>query len=455
RLDDASGLLASGARGALPRHQTLRAMVDWSYGLLAAPEQTLFRRLAVFAGGFTLEAAEAVASPLDDEDAPVLESLSRLIDKSLVIAETASGEVARFRMLTTIHKYALEQLQAGEDWPSWRQRQAAYFSGWAAEIGPRLQAVKLKAWMWTLEAEQANLESALEWWLTSGQTEAALRLVNALGWYWISRSAYSEGRQALERCLALPAASQYPVAHGRALAFNGMIAFMQTEATEAKPWLEQAVAVARAHGDRRTLADALDFLGLVVMWQKDLPAARAGLEESQRLFLAERDQHGCARLIWHLGLVLEREGDVPAALKHYEEALALLRALDDPLRVSIVLRSLGWNYYELGDRQRGQRAYHEMLERALAFGNRAEIAHGLRAVAERIEADPARAVRLLMAVHGIYRGLGSTTYAQAVLEKDLAQRRTQLDEQHYAEARQAGQVLTVEQAVHDALGPES
>jgi predicted ATPase/DNA-binding SARP family transcriptional activator len=451
RLDDRFGLLTSSDRAALHRHQTLRAMVDWSYGLLSAPEQTLFRKLAVFTGGFTLEAAEAVAGSPDDPAPSVLRALSRLIDKSLVIAETAAGEVARFRMLETIHQYARERLKAAEAVPDLRQRHAAYYSGWAAEIGPQLQTAKHKEWMWAVEAEQANLEAALEWWLTSSQTEAALRLVNALGWYWIARSAYSEGRQALERCLTLPDASQYPVAYGRALAFNGMIAFMQTEASEAKPWLERAVAVARVQGDHLTLADALDVLGLVLMWQKDLPKARACLEESQRLFQAEMDQHGCARLVWHLGLVLEREGDVAAALEHYEKSLALFRELEDPLRVSVVLRSLGWNYYERGDVQRGQQAYREMLEHAQGFGNRAEIAHSLRAVAERIEVDPARAVRLLMVVLNLYRKLGSTTYEKAVLEKDVAQRRAQLDEQSFMEACDAGRAWTWEQAVQEAL----
>jgi tetratricopeptide (TPR) repeat protein len=148
---------------------------------------------------------------------------------------------------------------------------------------------------------------------------------------------------------------------------------------------------------------------------------------------------------------MEREGDIAGALDSYAEALAAFKELGDPLRASSVLRNLGWNYYELGDRARGRRAYREMLERAWAFGNRAEIAHGLRAVAERIEADPARAVRLLMVVINLYRHVGSTTYEQAVREKDLAQRRAQLDEGSFAAAREAGRAMTLEQAVQDAL----
>lgn len=449
RLDDRFGLLASPDRAALPRHQTLRAMVDWSYALLTEPEQTLFRHLAVFTGGFTLEAAEAVAGSPADPAASVLEVLSRLIDKSLVIAETALGEAARYRMLETIHQYALEKLKGVDELPGWRQRHAEYFAQWAAKIG--LQSVMGKERLWALAAEQANLQAALEWWVAAGQTEAALRFVNALGWYWINHSAYSEGRQWLERCLALPDASLFPAAYGRALAFTGMIAFMQTEASEAKPWLEQALTIARAQADRLTMADALDFMGLVVMWQKDLAQARACLEESKQLFQAEAQQHGCARIRWHLGLVTEREGDIANALKHYEEALALLNEVGDPLRVTPVLRSLGWNYYELGDQQRGRQAYHEMLDRAQAFGNRAEIAHSLRAIAERIEADPARAVRLLMVVLNLYSALGSTTYEKAVREQDLAQRQAQLDQLSFAEACEAGRAWRWEQAVQDTL----
>jgi non-specific serine/threonine protein kinase len=455
RLDDRFSLLTSPDRAVLPRHQTLRAMVNWSYGLLTETEQSMLRRLAIFTGGFTLEAAEAVTGSPEGLAGSVLGTLARLIDKSLVIAEAAAGEVARFRMLETIHEYALEKLKTAEEWPVLRQRHAAYFSRWAAEIGPQYETIKRKELVWAPEAEQANLRAALDWWLAAGQTEAALGLVNALGWYWIARSAYSEGRQWLERCFLLPEASQYPAAYGRALAFNGMIAFMQTEASEARPWLEQAVMVARAQADRVTLADALDFLGLVLMWQKDLAGARACLAESQRLFEAEAHAHGCARLVWHLGLVLEREGDIAAALRHYEEALALLTELGDLLRLSVVLRSLGWNYYELGDVERGRQAYRQMLERARTIGNRAEIAHCLRAVAERIEGDPAQAVRLLTVVHSLYSALGATTYAQAVLDKDLAQRRAQMDAESFTAALAAGQKLTVEQALDEALNPEN
>jgi predicted ATPase/DNA-binding SARP family transcriptional activator len=451
RLDDRFSLLISPDRAVLPRHQTLRAMVDWSHGLLAEPEQSLLRRLAIFTGGFTLEAAEAVAGSLADPAVPVLEVLSRLIDKSLIIAETASGEVARYRLLETLHQYALEKLESANELLGLRQRHAEYFARRAAEIGLRPQTITHLEWVRALAAEQANLQATLHWWVSSGQTEAALRFVNALGWYWIMRSAYSEGRRWLERSLALSDASQFPGAYGRALAFNGMIAFLQTEASEAQPWLEKALAVAREQGDNLTMADALDFLGLVWLWRRVLPRARACFEESQQLFQAQANRWGEARLRWHLGLLTEREGDTVSALKQYEEAVELFSKLDDPLRVAPVLRSLGWTYYELGDRQRGRQAYRALLDRSQAFGNRAEIAHTLRAVAERIEADPARAVRLLMVVHSLYAALGSTTYAQAVLEKDLAQRRAQLDEHSFAAACQAGRSWTWEQAVQDAL----
>jgi tetratricopeptide (TPR) repeat protein len=354
-------------------------------------------------------------------------------------------------MLETIHQYALEKLTAANELPDLRQRHAEYFTRRAAEIERQPKTITHLEWVWALAAEQANLQATLDWWVFSGQTQATLHFVNALGWYWIMRSAYSEGRLWLERSLALPDASQFPAPYGRALAFNGMIAFLQTEASEAQPWLEKALAVAREQGDRLTMADALDFLGLVLLWQKALPQARVCFEESQQLFQAEANRWGEARLRWHLGLLIEREGDIVGALKHYEEAVALFNELDDPMRVAPVLRCLGWTYYELGDWQRGRQAYRALIDRAQAFGNRAEIAHTLRAVAERIEADPARAVRLLMVVLNLYRTLGSTTYAEAVLKKDLAQRRAQLDEHSFGVACEAGRSWTLEQAIQDAL----
>jgi non-specific serine/threonine protein kinase len=451
RLDDRFNLLTGGDRAALPRHQALRALVDWSYELLAGPEQALFRQLSVFAGGFTLEAAEAVgrvdAAPPDS----VLENLSRLIDKSLVIAEEAAGAAMRYRMLETIRQYALEKLGQADETRWACGRHAGFFVRVAEEANQLLQGATQQAGLDRLESDRDNLRAALGWCLDSENTEMALRLGGQLGWFWVRRSDLIEGRQWLERACARPDAGRYPRAFARALVSTGILAFLQTEEKEARPWLEQALTLARAHDDQLTAADALNFLGLVCLRERDIARARACLEESQTLFQALGDSAGYARTVWHLGFVAEHEGDAAAVLAQYEQALTLLRIWGDALRQSAVLRSIGWNQYELGDRTGGRSSLRESLALVQSIGHKAGIAHTLRAIAERIEADPERAVRLLMVVIHLYHNLGSTTFESAVVEKDLALRRAQLDEPAFARACAAGRTMTMEQAVQDAL----
>ena len=452
RLDDRFNLLMSGDRAALPRHQTLRAMVNWSYDLLSEQEQILFRRLSVFAGGFTLEAAEAVGGGIAAPSGSILETLSRLIDKSLVIAEEAPGVTMRYRLLETLRQYALEKLAQTNEMLLACECHADFFARLTEEADPHLPTIiQQRRWLSRLESDQGNLRAALGWCIDSERTEMALRLGGHLGWFWVQRSEFIEGRQWLERACAMPDAGRYPRAYARALVFNGILAFLQTEAKEAKPWLEQALALARANADRLTAADALNFLGLVALREQDIEKARSCLEESQALFQELGELAGYARTVWHLGYVAERQGDVGTVLHFYKQALALFREWGDPLRQSAVLRSIGWNQYELGDRGRGRDSLRESLTLAQSIGHKAGIAHTLRAIAERIEADPERAVRLLMVVINLYHALGSTTYENAVLENDLIQRRAQLDEMAFARACEAGRAMTMEQAIQDAL----
>lgn len=452
RLDDRFNLLTSSDRTTLPRHQTLWAMVDWSHELLSEQEQFLLRRLSVFAGGFTLEAAEAVGGESSAPASSVLTPLSRLIDKSLVVAEEASGGAMRYQMLETVRQYALEKLGQANELLAVRERHANFFARMAQAADPHLQTAQRQGeWLARLESDRDNFRGALGWCLDSYNTETALGLGGHLGWFWVQRSEFIEGRQWLERALTLPNASQYPRVYGRALVFAGILAFLQTEEKEAKPWLEQALAVAQAHADRLTTADALNFLGLVALRERDIALARSRLEESQALFRELGEWAGYARTVWHLGFVMEHEADAAAVLTQYQQALALLREWGDPLRQSAVLRSIGWNQYELGDRARGRSSLQESLTLAQSIGHKAGIAHTLRAIIERIEADAERAVRLLMVVVSLYHSLGSTTYERAVLEKDLAQRRTQLDEATFAKACDEGRSLTTDQAIQDVL----
>ena len=193
RLRDRFRVLTGGSRVALPRHRTLRATIDWSYGLLAEPERVLLRRLAVFTGGWTLEAAEAVCSGEDVPEGEVLDLLAHLVDKSLVILEWPS-DVGRYRLLETVRQYGLELLEERGETLIWRQRHASFFLAVAEEAEPKLFGPEQDAWFARLEAEHGNLRAALEWLAQQGEALQGLRLAGALWRFWEVRGHLAQGR---------------------------------------------------------------------------------------------------------------------------------------------------------------------------------------------------------------------------------------------------------------------
>ena len=201
RLDDRFQLLTGGSRTAVPRQQTLRATIDWSYDLLSDEERRLLRRLAVFAGGCSLEAAEQVCGGDDSSDGDTLELLSHLIDKSLVAVEDEDGE-RRYRLLETVRQYARDRLFESGEAAALRDRHLHFFERLALEAEPELLGPNHIAWASRLTADHDNLRAALEWGLaTSGNAETPLRMVCALWSFWNQRNYFAEGRQWVERAL--------------------------------------------------------------------------------------------------------------------------------------------------------------------------------------------------------------------------------------------------------------
>lgn len=451
RLDDRFNFLTSGNRSALPQHQTLRALVDWSYELLTSQEQDLLRRLAVFSGGFTLEAAQAVCGMDGDRFISVLENLSRLIDKSLVDTDETTAETMRYRLLETIRQYALEKLkQAGESQFA-QERHFQFFLEMVEESDRQRKGAYPKKWLGLLKIEHDNLQTALEWAIEDGRTESALQLAGHSAWGWIGHSEFIEGRMWLERTLAMSDASQFPGPYTHALLYKGMIAYLVSEIEEAKSLLDLALANARALSDQEVMAGALDFLAMVAIRERDLSHARVYLNESNAIFAGLEQIGGYARALWHLGMLTEQEGDKATALSFYEQALALFRSCNDSILPTGVLRMMGWNCYELGDRMRGRNLFQESLILAMENGHRAEVAHTLRAIAERIEGNSPQAVRLLGAIVSLYHSLGLSTYEKTVMEQDVKLRRNQLAEGIFNAAWEAGRALTLGQAITEAM----
>jgi predicted ATPase len=209
RLDGSLGLLASGGRTALPRHRTLRATMDWSHELLPEDEQTLFRRLTVFAGGFTLEAAESVCAGEDLERDEVLELLSHLVDKSLVTAQEQGGET-RYRLLEMVRKYGREKLDRAEEVTEVGRRHADFYVTLAEEAEPELKGGRQVAWLERLETEHDNLRAAMRWLLGQVELEEAARLGWALWLFWGTRANFAEGRRAMEQALSAKGSEDMP-----------------------------------------------------------------------------------------------------------------------------------------------------------------------------------------------------------------------------------------------------
>ncbi len=449
RLDDRFNLLSSGNRTALPRHQTLRAMVDWSYDLLSSQEQELFRRLAVFVGGFPLEAADAVCAVDPKHPIPILETLSNLIDKSLIEPDETSAENMRYHMLETIRHYALEKLEITREIILARQRHSDFILTLVENADKQRQGAYPKKWLEMMEIELDNLRAGLEWAIEGERTELALRLVGHSAWIWVGRGRFIEGRTWLERALSLPGAASFPEPYSRTLVFCGVIAYLEAESKAAKPWLEQALAIAKVHSDPDVAAWALDFLGLIAVQEGALDLAREYLTESRATFEKLGPIGSYAQAVWHMGLVTEQEGDHKAALVLYDLAMNLFQKCADVTRPSGVLRMMGWNYYELGDRERGQEFYKKSIFASMENGLKVEAAHTLRAIAERIETDSGRAVVLLSACINVFHSLGLTTYENSILEQDMVIRQAQLDPLTFTTAWEAGRAMTLERAISE------
>ena len=279
RLDDRFRLLDHGERTALPRHRTLRAVVDWSYGLLSTAERRLFDRAAVFIGGFTLAAAEAVCAEADEDEDTVPSLIARLVDKSLILSErTRAG--GRYRMLETLRMYGLERLGERGETARVRDRHAAYYLSVAEVAGEALRGPEQAAWLSRGEAEHGNFRAALQWSLERGAAEVAARLAGSLYALWDLHGYYSEGRGWLAQVLA--AGDQLPAAvRARALLGSATLAVIQGDLEQAAGACEEAAALCQQAGDPAGLAHALQYLGLGAIFADELDSAVALLEESR------------------------------------------------------------------------------------------------------------------------------------------------------------------------------
>ena len=342
RLTDRFHLLTGGGTASLPRQQTLRALIDWSYRLLDPDEQLLLARLSVFAGGWTLEAAEHICIGEGAEAWEVLDLLSSLIDKSLVMYEPRS-EGSRYRFLESIREYARERLEASGEAAEYRQRHAAYYADLAVDTEPRLIGPEQGALQEQLEQEHDNLRTALTW---GRENEAgaitALRIVSRLWRFWMQRGYWQEGREQLRHVLDAPQSRPDSELRSRACNGAGMLAYRMGDFAQARLFLEDSLAVARRRQDKRGIAVALGNLGHVPAAQGQFAEAREMYGEALALSREQGNESGAAYSLIGLGNVAASLGELPTAQQQYEEALTLFRRLGDTGGELLILGNLGW-----------------------------------------------------------------------------------------------------------------
>ena len=509
RLEKRLQLLTGGARDLPARQQTLRGAIDWSHELLGPAEQRLFRRFAVFVGGCTLEAAEAVCDTKSDLGLDLLEGVDSLMDKSLLQKiEPARGE-PRFVMLETIREYGLERLASSGEEPLTRRAHAAYFvvlaedsasersRGVAGSQDPAPRSAEdSSGWLDRLELEHDNFRAALDWLIENGESDWGLRLGAALFQFWEEREYLAEGHERLEKLLSLPGAAAHTKARSRALFAAGVLA---GEPAAARAFHQEALSINRELEDQRGVAVELNALAVGAQLEGDLPRARELLEESivlwrglkdpvavvrglsnlasvaglerhfgEALALFEEclsisrqlgDRAGMAWALDHKGDVAREQGDTASARSFYEQSLAMFRELGDRWGIAGSLGDLGNLEREQGAFESARHLYQESLEVFRELDHKRGIARLLDcfACSAAAESHPERALRLAGAAAALREALGAplTPPEQVRLSRSLEPARQALTNVVSASAWMEGWAMSVETAIAVAIAPES
>ncbi len=481
-------LLVGGPRDVPPRQQTLQNAIAWSYALLDGNEQTLFRRLAIFSGGCTLEAAEAVCG--GDEDV-----FASLVEMSLLRRDVEAHAEPRLRMLETIRQYALDQLAAGGELPLLQERHARFFLGLAERAEPELAGPQQASWLERLERDHDNLRVVARLAAERGDAETVVRLGAALWRFWRMRSDAAEARERVEGVLSLARAMPPTASRLKALHGAGVLARQLGDYTAARELLQESVAVARVLGDRQGIASALDRLAFVSYVQGHYAEARALCEESLTIFEELGDRWGVGGVLETLGFICYLEGDqrrarpflqrslaiareqgnqagiyntlnalgltfhvereLDQARRLYEECLELERRIDDPHDIAMTLNNLGNVATLEGDAPTACGLFREGLAVARAAGNRRRLAFILRALAGLAAAkgEPERAIRLDAAGLAATEAMGAklATAMEAIYAAQLEPARRALGEREVAAASESGRASSLDQAVDEAL----
>jgi len=442
RLERGLDLATEGARDLPPRQRTLRATLDWSYALLPEPEQRALRRLSVFSGGCTLDAAEAVAG-----EERLVDLLGGLVEHSLV-----RRRGARFRLLETIREYAHERLvEAGEE-HELRERHARHLF----EIATRFAESPVdEAAVAELDAEHDNLRAALDWAAATADVELEVQLAAAARQYWFVRGYLGEGRHFARRA-ADNAEQRSPALHALALVHAAAFAHRQGEAEVARDEAEHALEVFRSLGDQSSAAWATAELGTVAFTAGDLDRASELYRASAEVFAAEHNRYRLGMVLANLAEVARMQGDLGAAARDLEQAIEIQQELGDLDALAISLHNLARVQRDLGELEDAQRLLSEGLELGRRVGYQEVIAYGLETAAEFAleRGELERSVRLLAASEAAFAAVGARIQGdeREGFERTVEALRTQLGDARFDALTQDGAHLTVEGALELVTG---
>ncbi len=453
-------LLTGGPRDAPDRQRTLRDTIAWSHDLLSPGEQALFRRLAVFAGGCTIEAAEAVGTAAGETEIDILEGLGALVDKSLLLVRGLEGTVEepapRYLMLETIREFALEQLTASGEKDAVLRAHARYFSA-LADAGEVVlnNGPNAIGWLNRLAAEHPNLRAALDWLLEIGDAEGAQDLAGALALFWFQHSHFAEGRAWLERALELDSASDTsPIVRSRAIVSLGLLTIFHLGPAQAMPMIAQGQDVAEESGATPAIAFAVFGQALLQLFLGDFPASAALAGQAAARF-EEIDEPGRAlTALFIAARATHYRGDLERAEALYQSVLADARVMDNTYVQSSALQSLAQLAAARDDATTAAKSFAEALTRFLDLGDRWNVAACLEGIAAVVaRSDPAGSTYLFGAAATLRRVIGAQMLPaeQADYNAAIAALRLTLGEPVFDATWSAGAAAPLDETIVEAL----
>ncbi|CAG0961538.1 partial Putative HTH-type transcriptional regulator, partial [Anaerolineae bacterium] len=496
RLDDRFRLLTGGNRTALPRQQTLRTAIDWSYDMLSTQEQGLFRCLSVFAGGFTIEAVETICSDDDLEAAQVLDVLTELVDKSMLIADTTGRAEARYRMLETIREYAHEKSNEVNETQLMRARHLEFYVKLAEEAEPKLKGPEAKDWMDRLEIEYDNIRAVFEYAMAN-DVESAVCLVWSLVMFWVRRGYLIEGRNVLTQLLARSELQGTTRLRLQALKAIGYLQVYLQDSVVVRTYFEEGLTIAKMLENESEIAFAMHGIGRAFIFLNDYPAARPFIEESLVIYRKIGNRWGEAQSLYSLGAVVwnlddltqaqrfleesvvefqsigdicdsvwplstlalmaREQGNYARAIELYEKCIETDERVDDRIHIAMNHIGLGWTFLGQGNYRRAADIFTQGLEQLKRRGRPIMFVQWLIGTAGALRGlgKPPEAARLLGAADFLFdyflaKGITNSAYRKlyARVSNDV---RAELGAEAFAQLEQAGRAMDLDQAIEFAL----